>query len=135
MIAREIKFRALAHDRQGNFEWFYYGPRENPQIPAKYLFVKVFDVMYTGLRDSKRTKEYPNGQEIYEGDIFPPGTRTRGEVQIVCYDLEQAKYKSVPLSLYNSNAGDGGWTGYSLNPYSEIIGNIYENPDLLEANT
>ncbi|MFB0867374.1 hypothetical protein [Paenibacillus oleatilyticus] len=69
---------------------------------------------------------------MYGGDIFPPGTRTRGEVQIVCYDLELAKYKSVPLSLYNSNAGDGGWTGYSLNPYSEVIGNVWEHPHLLE---
>lgn len=81
---------------------------------------------YTGLKDR-------NGKEIYEMDVFPPGKRTHGEITIVCYDSKQARYKTVPLSLYKANAGNGGWTGFDLNPHSEIIGNIYHNPDLLEG--
>lgn len=92
-----------------------------------YHELRMYDfemMQYTGLKDK-------NGREIYEGDVFPPGERTRGEVTIVCYDSKQLRYKAVPLSLYKANAGNGGWTGFDLNPFSEVIGNIYENPELI----
>jgi len=33
---------------------------------------------YTGLKDSKRTEEYPEGQEIYEGDIIATYYKSMG---------------------------------------------------------
>lgn len=80
---------------------------------------------FTGLYDK-------DGVEIYEGDI----TRASDdEVRVICYDILQAKYKAVPHYAYRHNAGEGGWTGYDLrnDKRHEIIGNIYENPELLEA--
>lgn len=82
-------------------------------------------LQFTGVHDK-------NSAEIYEGDI----TRANdGEVRVICYDIHQAKYKSVPQYAYQHNAGEGGWTGYDLrnDKRHEIIGNIYENPELLEV--
>ncbi|WP_345806616.1 YopX family protein [Bacillus pumilus] len=83
--------------------------------------------LFTGLKDK-------NGVEIYESDIaLDPNKNIKG---VICYDCHQARYKFVPLSLYHSNAGDGGWSGFELNVnrrLPEVIGNIYQNPDLLEG--
>jgi hypothetical protein len=73
-----------------------------------------------------------NGKDIFIDDIFPSTPRTRDEVTIICYDSRQGRYKAVPLGLYKRNAGNGGWTGYDVNPYSEVIGNVHEHPHLLE---
>lgn len=82
-------------------------------------------MQFTGLHDK-------NGVEIYEGDVIRAND---GEERVICYDIHQAKYKAVPQYAYQHNAGEGGWTGYDLrnDKRHEIIGNIYENHDLLEV--
>lgn len=144
-MRRDIRFRGKRLD---NGEWVYGDLFQSKYItsilvnrddrdldPGWFYPNDVFEChkvdpetvgQYTGLKDR-------NGKEIYEMDIFPPGERTHGEITIVCYDTKQARYKSVPLSLYKANAGNGGWTGYDINPYSEVIGSVYDNPDLLEG--
>lgn len=72
---------------------------------------------------------YSNGVEVYEGDIV---TSNKGNC-VICYDSRQARYKVVPRVLYNANAGTGGWTGFDLKYAETVIGNIYENPELLGA--
>lgn len=83
-------------------------------------------MQFTGLLDR-------NGKEIYEGDIV--GCESNGveryQKRVICYDSHQAKYKTVPRSTYYANAGHGGWTGYELRSECEVLGNIYQNPDLL----
>lgn len=79
-------------------------------------------------------KKDVNNKDIYEGDIL--GCESNGvnryEKRVVCWDSHQAKFKSVPLSTYHSNAGSGGWTGFDLyRTHCEVLGNIYENPELL----
>lgn len=82
-------------------------------------------MQYTGLKDK-------NGKEIYEGDIV---RNTDGEIFRVDYAGRWARYM---LSY------DGEWCikyledygkleTYSLN--MEVIGNIYENPELLKEET
>ena len=64
---------------------------------------------FTGLHDKK-------GKEIYEGDIVTDGV---GKFKIV-YDLKLAGYQ--PYCIFRDEPEN----------YCEVIGSIYENPELLE---
>lgn len=63
---------------------------------------------FTGLHDK-------NGKEIYEGDIVTDGV---GKYKII-YDLKLAGYQ--PYCIFRDEPEN----------YCEVIGNIYENPDLV----
>jgi len=78
-------------------------------------------LQYTGLKDK-------NGVEIYEGDIVKCSSGCPHEI-----------YWSEPRELdLNTGFGMPRWylkglkDGYSWSGLEEIIGNIYENPELLE---
>jgi len=74
-------------------------------------------MQFTGLRDVKLTKEYPEGQEIYERDI------------IACDGMDNLKVIFYNGSFY---AGD---SGQLLSNYPfEVIGNQFENSKLLSSN-
>lgn len=75
-------------------------------------------MQYTGLRDSKRTMKYPEGQEIYEGDIIKYPTVGSGMLTSKVYwDNQFAQW------CYG--------TGFHLRvgePIKiEVVGNIYES--------
>ncbi|WP_211750426.1 YopX family protein [Paenibacillus sp. Marseille-Q4541] len=83
-------------------------------------------LQYTGLKDNVSDEEW------YEGDILTPNPHSeRTELEVICFDIHQGKYKSVPMSLYLSNAGNGGWTGYDVKCYQKRVGNIYDHKHLL----
>lgn len=65
-------------------------------------------MQFTGLHDK-------NGKEIYEGDIVTDGV---GKYKIV-YDLKLAGYQ--PYCIFRDDPEN----------YCEVIGNIYENPELI----
>ena len=72
-------------------------------------FKEVVLMQYTGLKDK-------NGKEIYEGDIVTDGV---GKFKIV-YDLKLAGYQ--PYCIFRDDPEN----------YCEVLGNITENPELLE---
>jgi len=73
-------------------------------------------MQYTGLKDK-------NGKEIYEGDIATMIDEFRkiSMLGVVCWDK-----KNCAFVLSESYAS------HLLNETIEVIGNIYENPNLLE---
>jgi uncharacterized phage protein (TIGR01671 family) len=122
---REIKFQVWDKDAKQMWTWgdINIADKEGVMCFLDMLqqdqFIKR---QFTGLRDK-------NGKEIYEGDII----RAKNGVQIgtVIWVESDCKYvvrwtKDNPTKMvYDSNMSSAQWC--------EVIGNIYENPELLQA--
>ena len=115
---REIKFRCWS-----GVKFHYWGVVDGKFISPIYSDDKlVLEItQYTGLHDK-------NGKEIYEGDIV--------KIEIHEKD-EERKIKTLPI-VYQEHcsqfrAYNKGWTSYIFySDWTEVIGNIYENKNLLE---
>lgn len=129
---REIKFRVwnLLDARMINWVDIFHLPAWEifPGTPEQ----RPFNVMqYTGLKDK-------NGKEIYEGDILEfranPFNRKRDLFQVVFKDGgfrdEWNNYigQYLPPDIRNKQGGR-----VRLNEACEVVGNIYENPELLKG--
>ncbi|MDU6827798.1 YopX family protein [Campylobacter sp.] len=128
---KEIKFRAWDVLNKKMLSW-----GEVFHLPAWEIFPgtpeqRAFEVMqYTGLKDR-------NGKEIYEGDILElranPFDRKKDLFQVVFKDGgfrdEWNNYigQYLPPDIRNKQGGR-----VRLNEACEVVGNIYENPELLE---
>lgn len=126
---REIKFRAWVKDRKAIFEVVlinyvtkkvtYLLERVGHLLSIRDEKFNNVDVMqYTELEDK-------NGKEIYEGDIL--------------FESSEEKYFKVVFENASFRAeAEGDFEGYSLDLIDvvalgcEVVGNIYEKPELME---
>ncbi|WP_249310346.1 YopX family protein [Bacillus sp. FJAT-49736] len=132
-MVREIKFRIF--DKALKHMWCW-----GDLVDAKWSLHELFDtqggdwsevMQYTGLNDK-------NGKEIYEGDIFRTSRYPLREedeyVGVVEYDID--RFWGVRSLKANSNAR-GISNGIADGMYEfvddeiEVIGNIYQNADLI----
>jgi hypothetical protein len=104
---REIKFRAWDRDHG---EMVY----QSPTVDAAKILSRYDVVMqYTGLRDR-------NGKEIFEGDICV-------FEHMNCYSVERIFWNGQ-YCRFDTEQRDGLEEGWLI----EVIGNIHENPELLQ---
>lgn len=123
---REIKFRIPHYNANGEFKIFTYWGRiedrcfTSPSTVNRALYTKP-DEQYTGLNDK-------NGNKIYEGDI----------VEIKDVNPTNHDIKFIEGGFCTCNPETGEW-GADINIWYpsggcmlKVVGNIHENPELLE---
>ena len=135
---REIEFRAW--DEEKNV-WHYFkldGCKDFDRTSEKLCDLNSDWFQFTGLKDK-------NGKEIYEGDII----QTKLDGLIWRYEIKSLKdfgnnlYKVTRYRNFEHNEnGDGVMGDFYVNEgrgeligikECEVIGNIYENPELKET--
>ena len=124
-MSREIKFRAWDIIAKRMLSW-----GDIFSLPAWEIFPgtpeqRPFEVMqYTGKRDTK-------DQEIYESDIieceYKNGETWRG---VVKWGIGEPSFFIIRNDVKSCNCYSVNYGGGYVKRY-EVIGNIYENPELL----
>ena len=122
---REILFRGK---RIGKNEWvegdLIHLPNGIAILANGYAYVIPETVgQYTGLKDK-------NGKMIFEGDVVYCKSRLDNANMVVIFECGQ--FRMVFSENYRSYQTNSGF--YDINCFNkEVIGNIHDNPELLEA--
>lgn len=150
---KEIKFRAWVE--HGNIKglikpYMNHRPEfqgdineifKNNGVEPKGLYAaRITYMQFTGLPDSKRTEEYPEGQPIYDRDILryysdarmavptkDGGWKLEGNPH-----LEERTVVEYSESLGAYMVHGGSCYLHEIHDKSEVIGNTFENPELME---
>jgi hypothetical protein len=118
---RQIKFRAWSKVENSMLDWFLIKQSAIPELIYKILVSdkdSFIPMLWTGLTDK-------NGKDIYEGDIL---INPKKEVGLVVqyeggFALECKRKNNTVIYIPLTS-------GFMLN--KEIIGNIYESPELIK---
>ena len=136
---REIKFRAWDKEEQEMLDWDKFFNLDIAQVFESKGSWGIYPMQYTGQKDK-------NGVEIYDGDI---DQAENGDKNVIVFLLKAGTYCVMPMDIYlNNDYQNEAFSqefmygfGYDLffdnltpGKYLNIIGNIYENPELLEGN-
>jgi hypothetical protein len=114
---REIKYRQAIWDEVQRFDyWYYWGFIGGQFIVPEYNNGDngEWSCQYTGLKDK-------NDKEIYEGDILEYDELKK------YYEVMRHNGAYLVKGLFEKGIY------YPLNTLGKVIGNIYENPELLEG--
>lgn len=119
---KENKFRAWDNDKKEFIYFYLFGTDQGYHIEAGTMLEEKPVMQYIGIKDK-------NGREIYESDIVSIDDRDIGSHKIYVGEI----YYCTDYTL-ESNPCFACWgkNGHSmLGPSIEVIGNIYQNPELL----
>ena len=91
-------------------------------ISTKSILDKYIVMQFTGLKDK-------NGNEIYEGDLIKSGTKAVTPFEVIYKKNFGARFMLKGISHPHNKVI---WKSLQKATKLEIIGNIYENKDLLK---
>lgn len=127
-MTRDIKFRAW--DEKNKDMSVDLIPSENYADAFEGILMQ-----YTGLKDK-------NGKEIYEGDIVRGRTTDDYEFEYEkrnqkAYSVSEVKWDDemtgwIPFKYFSTNGVNSLEDKFYETTECEVIGNIYENPELLD---
>ena len=119
---REYKFRAWDNYHQEMINWEQYKTELVSDDFVEHGKGPLTIMQYTGLKDI-------NGKEIYEGDIVKNTTQQSylGQTYEVTWNENWACYQLMDNGLTSNIPLSQDFMSY------EVIGNIYENPELIKG--
>jgi uncharacterized phage protein (TIGR01671 family) len=129
---RELKFRVWVktNNSQQKYSGMYLvyalAPDGVTVIRSSVFSPNIFPIddveimQYTGLHDK-------NGKEIYEGDIV------KYQISDTQHSIGDVQWDNLQMRFFFSGYYHGTLDSYYI-VKSEVIGNIYENPELLKNN-
>jgi len=115
---REIKFRAWDKKQMIYFNVF----NQSTDFMLNNYSGHNAIMQFTGLVDK-------NGKEIYEGDIL---SIIGGKCYVVTYSDGMHSAKGLNVGWYVQRGDFESFWELTYDDYNEVLGNIYENPELLK---